>query len=279
MHLSIPLVAGTLAAAMPIVNHESGETGGIDGLERLLDKIGKKIDQVQDRREKSGDKDPILDFHPNVTAPECIGVGISVCDPIHVGNNNDNRVQNRPGQQQNDRHQSDVKGEPQEPQREDEGGRQKNKGALDFGPTITGPGCVGVGISACDPIHVGDKDDGHHEGKFPQGDGNPFSEGDRSGNRNGGFVPGVGVPVGDNFPRPDFPSPDRNTPANNGSPPKKDGPGWGSNWNGDDLNDPEYGHRSNYGGDHGGGGASGPDWNWGEADRHDQGRWGGDYAE
>ncbi len=107
-------------------------------------------------------RSPSADLSSTSTQPSrrpSVGAGISA-DPIHAGDNNDNRrIQNGNGILQNeDDHRSQFKGDqpgpPQEEQQKGKDGKKKN------GLTK----CVGIGISDCDPIHVGDNNDNRHDG-------------------------------------------------------------------------------------------------------------------
>jgi len=345
MQLHATIVTAILATAYgaPIVNHEAAEEGVIDDLERVLDKVGKKIDEW---KKEPHEGRPVVDFRPTFNAPNCVGVGISVCDPIHVGDNNNNGGNRVQSDEPDDREGGNPGG--QNGHRQDKHKHHKGKNHQDGGaessPAVDdshaqdhqlensgqqhsekndGSGnngqdgkdgtkkCVGVGIGACDSIHIGDNNVGDgQKGNEPKVDVSPVGTSHGVGNGDipgigqggGGTVPGVGIPntghsgfgdggiapegTGNNggrtgggnggagtfpgggmapgregnmgggmIPRPEIPAGGRNSGGDNI-------PKWGVNWNGDDVPQTHYG---NHGGGYGG---SGPNWNWGDADRY-----------
>lgn len=77
----------------------------------------------------------------------CTGVGISACDPINVG-----------GEQNNDQSQDNTVGNKEgEGKVEDDGNDSLINIAPDISPDISiggDNGCLGIGISVCNPINV-----------------------------------------------------------------------------------------------------------------------------
>lgn len=78
---------------------------------------------------------------------QCTGIGISVCDPINVG-----------GEQNNSNGDNTDKDEPQEEEKDDSDGGDS---LINIAPVISPDislggdnGCLGIGISVCDPINV-----------------------------------------------------------------------------------------------------------------------------
>lgn len=90
---------------------------------------------------------PDLDLSGN---NECLGLGVSVCDPINVnGEQNVNKGSDSDSHPKDDQHDGNKK--------DDDDGQYLINISPDISPEIDASdnnGCAGIGISACDPINV-----------------------------------------------------------------------------------------------------------------------------